>query len=195
MTLDDCHDDELSNDIRINGAASSTSASWPIPNSRSPDPRCPTPETTMVRVGVSFRPRRLSVSSCARWRSSSWINFCILSDSLPQVISDMFSPTLSPQPAKTRRDGTGYNTGKWQDRTGRAGGLGTLEEFCEVLTWSRLGFHTKPCALLNVEKYFDPLLALFDHAVSEGFVKSAHRTLGPVDGRVRRWYRERGPSA
>src|SRR5206468_840910 len=57
------------------------------------------------------------------------------------------------------------------------GGLGTLEEFCEILTWSQLGYHRKPCALLNVEKYFDPLLSLFDHAVSEGFVYPAHRDL------------------
>ena len=44
------------------------------------------------------------------------------------------------------------------------GGFGTFEEFCEVLTWSQLGFHHKPVALLNVAGYFDGLLALFDHA-------------------------------
>jgi uncharacterized protein (TIGR00730 family) len=57
------------------------------------------------------------------------------------------------------------------------GGFGTLEEFCEVVTWSQLGIHPKPCGLLNVEGYYDPLLALFDHATAEGFVRSGHREL------------------
>ncbi len=57
------------------------------------------------------------------------------------------------------------------------GGFGTLEELCEVLTWSQLGFHDKPCALLDVEGYFEPLVALFDRAVTEGFVHPANRAL------------------
>lgn len=57
------------------------------------------------------------------------------------------------------------------------GGFGTLEELCEVLTWSQLGLHAKACGLLNVAGYFDPLLALFDHAVEERFVRPAHRAL------------------
>jgi uncharacterized protein (TIGR00730 family) len=57
------------------------------------------------------------------------------------------------------------------------GGYGTFEEFCEVLTWSQLGVHAKPCGVLNVERYYDPLLALFDHAVKEGFLRSDNRTL------------------
>jgi uncharacterized protein (TIGR00730 family) len=57
------------------------------------------------------------------------------------------------------------------------GGLGTMEEFFEVLTWSQLGLHTKPCGLLNVSGYFDPLLAFLDATVSERFVKSEHRAL------------------
>ncbi|MBD2244574.1 TIGR00730 family Rossman fold protein [Nostoc sp. FACHB-888] len=57
------------------------------------------------------------------------------------------------------------------------GGYGTLEEFCEILTWAQLGLHQKPCGLLNVEQYFDPLLRLFDHAVKEEFLKSALRSL------------------
>jgi uncharacterized protein (TIGR00730 family) len=61
------------------------------------------------------------------------------------------------------------------------GGLGTLEEFCEVLTWSQLGLHRKPCALFNVENYYDGLLALFDHAVGEGFVSPDHRQFLLVD--------------
>jgi hypothetical protein len=55
------------------------------------------------------------------------------------------------------------------------GGFGTFEEFCEVLTWTQLGLHRKPCGLLNVEGYYGPLLALFDHAVAEQFLKPAHR--------------------
>jgi uncharacterized protein (TIGR00730 family) len=57
------------------------------------------------------------------------------------------------------------------------GGYGTFEEFCEVLTWAQLGLHPKPCGVLNVEGYFDPLLALFDRAVAEGFVRREHRSL------------------
>jgi uncharacterized protein (TIGR00730 family) len=57
------------------------------------------------------------------------------------------------------------------------GGFGTFEEFCEVLTWSQLSIHTKPCALLNVAGYYDPLLTLFDHAVTERFIRPEHRAL------------------
>ena len=57
------------------------------------------------------------------------------------------------------------------------GGYGTFEEFCEVLTWAQLGIHGKPCALLNVNRYYDGLLALFDHAVAEGFVRELHRSM------------------
>ena len=57
------------------------------------------------------------------------------------------------------------------------GGLGTLEEFCEVLTWAQLGLHAKPCGMLNVCHYFDALLAFLDRAVEERFLKSEHRAL------------------
>jgi uncharacterized protein (TIGR00730 family) len=57
------------------------------------------------------------------------------------------------------------------------GGYGTFEEFCEVITWSQLGIHPKPCGLLNVAGYYAPLLAMFDHAVAEGFVRPAHRAM------------------
>lgn len=57
------------------------------------------------------------------------------------------------------------------------GGFGTLEEFAEVLTWAQLGLHAKPFGLLNVEGYYDPLLTLFDHMVTEGFARKAHRAL------------------
>src|SRR5580693_9468780 len=55
------------------------------------------------------------------------------------------------------------------------GGFGTLEEFCEVLTWSQLGLHAKPCGILNVLGYYSPLLAMFDHAVEERFLKPENR--------------------
>ncbi len=54
------------------------------------------------------------------------------------------------------------------------GGLGTLEEFFEVLTWGQLGFHAKPVALLNVDGYFDGLLSFLDHAVAHQFIRSEH---------------------
>jgi hypothetical protein len=57
------------------------------------------------------------------------------------------------------------------------GGFGTFEECFEVVTWAQLGLHVKPCALLNVEGYYDPLIALIDHAVKEGFISSTHQQL------------------
>jgi hypothetical protein len=57
------------------------------------------------------------------------------------------------------------------------GGLGTLEEFFEMLTWAQLGIHAKPCGLLDVHGYYDALLAFLDHAVDERFVAPAHRAL------------------
>lgn len=57
------------------------------------------------------------------------------------------------------------------------GGFGTLEEFCEVVTWSQLGLHRKPCGLLNAEGYYDPLIALFDSGVAERFIRPEHRGL------------------
>ena len=57
------------------------------------------------------------------------------------------------------------------------GGLGTLEELAEVLTWSQLGLQSKPCGLLDVEGFFDPLLAFLDHTVAERFVSTEHRAL------------------
>ena len=61
------------------------------------------------------------------------------------------------------------------------GGFGTLEEYCEVLTWAQLGLHAKPCGLLNVAGFYDALLDLFDHAVSEQFVPGPHRLLVLVE--------------
>lgn len=57
------------------------------------------------------------------------------------------------------------------------GGYGTLEEICEVVTWSQLGIQRKPCGLLNVERYWDSLLELLDHAVDEQFVRPENSQL------------------
>jgi len=57
------------------------------------------------------------------------------------------------------------------------GGFGTLEEFCEVLTWAQLGLHRKPHGLLNIEGFYDPLLSFFDHAAAEHFIRPIHREL------------------
>lgn len=61
------------------------------------------------------------------------------------------------------------------------GGFGTLEEIIEVLTWGQLGFHRKPCGLLDVDGYYAPLLAYLDRAVGEGFVSPVHREMLLVD--------------
>jgi uncharacterized protein (TIGR00730 family) len=61
------------------------------------------------------------------------------------------------------------------------GGTGTLEEFFEVLTWAQLGEHRKPCALLNIDGYYDPLLAVFDHMVAKGFLTEEHRSMVLVE--------------
>jgi uncharacterized protein (TIGR00730 family) len=57
------------------------------------------------------------------------------------------------------------------------GGLGTLEEFAEIVTWAQLGIHARPCGLLDVAGYYRPLVAFLDHAVREGFVSPLHRGL------------------
>lgn len=54
------------------------------------------------------------------------------------------------------------------------GGIGTLEEIFEVLTWTQLGIHPKPCSLYNISGFYDPLLDFIDHLVATGFVKQAH---------------------
>jgi uncharacterized protein (TIGR00730 family) len=57
------------------------------------------------------------------------------------------------------------------------GGIGTLEEVVEMLSWSQLGLHRKPIGLLDVRGYWGPLVALLDHATDEGFVSVDHRHL------------------
>lgn len=60
------------------------------------------------------------------------------------------------------------------------GGFGTLDEFFEILTWGQLGIHVKPCGLLNVEGYFDHLLAFLDQAVTEGLLHARNRQMFSV---------------
>lgn len=57
------------------------------------------------------------------------------------------------------------------------GGLGTLEELFEMLTWSQLGFHEKPIGLLNINQYFDALIKFLQHSVDQGFIKPIHQQL------------------
>lgn len=57
------------------------------------------------------------------------------------------------------------------------GGIGTVEEFFEILTWSQLGLHKKPCAILNTAGYFDHLLKFLDHMITEKFLKEKNRNL------------------
>jgi uncharacterized protein (TIGR00730 family) len=61
------------------------------------------------------------------------------------------------------------------------GGFGTFEEFCEVVTWTQLGLHRKPCGLLNVAGYYDPLVGLFDRAVADGFIRPENRQIVVAD--------------
>jgi len=54
------------------------------------------------------------------------------------------------------------------------GGLGTLEEFCEILTWAQLGFHAKPCGLVSIGDYFKPLMTFLEQTVAAGFLRPEH---------------------
>jgi uncharacterized protein (TIGR00730 family) len=61
------------------------------------------------------------------------------------------------------------------------GGIGTMEEFFEVLSWAQLGLHEKPCGLLNVAGYYDSLITFLDQAVAKDFIKPKHRALMIVE--------------
>jgi uncharacterized protein (TIGR00730 family) len=74
------------------------------------------------------------------------------------------------------------------------GGYGTLDEFFEVVTWTQLGIHAKPCGVLDVAGYFAPLRTLLDATAQAGFVRPAHRDLvlmesepGPLLDRLATW--------
>ncbi len=68
------------------------------------------------------------------------------------------------------------------------GGFGTFEEFCEIITWAQLGIHSKPCALLNVNGFYDNLIALFDHSTEQSFVRDEHRKLVLVESEIEKLY-------
>ena len=70
------------------------------------------------------------------------------------------------------------------------GGFGTFEEFCEIITWAQLGIHEKPCALLNVNGYYNSLEALFKHATKEQFIRQEHRSLVLVDETIEMLYQK-----
>jgi hypothetical protein len=74
------------------------------------------------------------------------------------------------------------------------GGMGTFDELFEALCWAQLGFHDKPCGLLNIKGYYDPLLNLLKNAVDEGFVKKEHFDLvltGPTPSELLRGLRRK----
>lgn len=57
------------------------------------------------------------------------------------------------------------------------GGLGTLDEIFEIITWAQLGIHAKPCGFLNVDGFFDPLIEFLDQCTEKGFIKPKYRAL------------------
>ena len=61
------------------------------------------------------------------------------------------------------------------------GGLGTIEEFFEVLTWAQLGIHEKPCGILNINGYFDHLIEFLNHTVNQKFIEEEHRSMILID--------------
>ena len=61
------------------------------------------------------------------------------------------------------------------------GGFGTLDEFFEALTWTQLGIHAKPCGILNIGGFFDPLLELFEAATRQRFIRAEHRDMIVVE--------------
>jgi uncharacterized protein (TIGR00730 family) len=77
------------------------------------------------------------------------------------------------------------------------GGWGTIEEIFEMLTWAQLGFHEKPCGLLNVSHYYDDLFAFLDKAIREQFVKPEYRPMIMMDedpaNLIRRFAQYRAP--
>ena len=61
------------------------------------------------------------------------------------------------------------------------GGFGTLEELFETITWTQLGIHRKPIGLLNIAGFYDPLLALIEHSIAQGFIRPQYRQLFVVE--------------
>ncbi len=65
------------------------------------------------------------------------------------------------------------------------GGMGTIEEIFEILTWGQLGFHEKACGLLNVCGYFDNMLKFIDHSINQQFVKQEYHSMILVDSEIK----------
>ena len=61
------------------------------------------------------------------------------------------------------------------------GGMGTIEELMEILTWAQLGFHHKPCGILNIDGFYDQLLSFLDRLVEDQFVAPEHRSMLLID--------------
>jgi uncharacterized protein (TIGR00730 family) len=61
------------------------------------------------------------------------------------------------------------------------GGTGTLEEFFEMFTWGQIGLHQKPCGLLNISHYYDPLISLFDHMIEQKFLQEKFRSMAIIE--------------
>lgn len=68
------------------------------------------------------------------------------------------------------------------------GGFGTFEEICEIVTWAQLGIHQKPCALLNVNGFYDPLIELFNRSTESGFIRTAHREIVLVSADIEKLF-------
>lgn len=62
------------------------------------------------------------------------------------------------------------------------GGVGTLEEMTEVMTWAQIGYHSKPCAFLNTNGYYDHFIAFFEHMEAEGFLYKGLKEQAIVEG-------------
>ena len=61
------------------------------------------------------------------------------------------------------------------------GGTGTLDEFIEIFTWQQIGLHRKPCGLLNINRYYDPLIELLNHMAEEQFLSETYRSMAIVE--------------
>ncbi|WP_434525366.1 TIGR00730 family Rossman fold protein [Photorhabdus asymbiotica] len=61
------------------------------------------------------------------------------------------------------------------------GGFGTLEEFSEVFTWSQIGLHTKPCGILNINNFYDPLVAMINRMADEQFLHEKYRQMAIIE--------------
>lgn len=70
------------------------------------------------------------------------------------------------------------------------GGFGTFEEFCEIVTWAQLGIHQKPCALLNVNGFYDNLIAQINISVAQNFISTEHRGLVIVENEIEKLYEQ-----